>query len=122
MFASLLMGTAGRGGKDIGQGTFFTEKTADGQATVTPPVLFQKIKALANHLRSLGIDMFEDSGRVSRSDDIPCLAVTPNVISIGYPSVNRHHDQGPPMVSLNDLENLAKAIFWIGMTLGSNDE
>ena len=118
----IIDGHGGRGGKDIGQGTFFTEKTADGQATVTPPVLFRKIKALANELHPLGIDMFEDLGRVSRSDDIPCLAVTPNVISIGYPSVNRHHDQGPPVVSLKDLENLAKAIFWIGMTLGSNDE
>jgi len=118
----IIDGHGGRGGKDIGQGTFFTEKTADGQATVTPPPLFRKIKTLAQDLHPLGIDMFEDLGRVSRSDDIPCLAVTPNVISIGYPSVNRHHDQGPPVVSLKDLENLAKAIFWIGMTLGSNDE
>lgn len=118
----IIDGHGGRGGKDIGKGTFFTEKTADGQATVTPPPLFRKIKSLASDLRPLGIDMFEDQGRVSRSDDIPCLSVTPNVISIGYPSVNRHHDQGPPMVSLGDLENLAKAIFWIGMTLGSNDE
>ena len=118
----IIDGHGGRGGKDIGLGTFFTEKTADGQATVTPPVLFQKIKTLANDLRPLGIDMFEDLGRVSRSDDIPCLAVTPNVISIGYPSVNRHHDQGPPVVSLKDLENLAKVIFWIGMILGLNDE
>jgi len=118
----IIDGHGGRGGKDIGQGTFFTEKTADGQATVTPPDLFLKIKSLAHDLHPLGIDMFEDLGRVSRSDDIPCLSVTPNVISIGYPSVNRHHDQGPPMVSLGDLENLAKAIFWIGMSLGSNDE
>lgn len=117
----IIDGHGGRGGKDIGQGTFFTEKTGGGHATVTPPELFQKIKSLAEDLHPLGIDMFEDLGRVSRSDDIPCLSVTPNVISIGYPSVNRHHDQGPPMVSLGDLENLAKAIFWIAMTLGTND-
>jgi hypothetical protein len=118
----IIDGHGGREGKDIGEGSFFAEKTAGGEATVTPPELFVKIKSIATELRFFGINLFEDRGRVSRSDDIPCLAVTPNVISIGYPSVNRHHDQGPPTASLNDLVNLAKVIFWLGIMLDINYE
>ncbi|HBH13805.1 MAG TPA: hypothetical protein DDX29_11960 [Clostridiales bacterium] len=118
----IIDGHGGREGEDIGEGTFFTEKTAGGEATVTPPELFVKIKSIGKELHPFGINLFEDTGRVSRSDDIPCLAVTPNVISIGYPSVNRHHDQGPPTASLKDLANLAKVIFWLGIMLDRNYE
>lgn len=120
----IIDGHGQRGQEDVGQigkGTFFTEKTGNAHATVTPPALFMKIKSLADDIQPLGIGMFENYGRVSRSDDIPCLSVTPNVISIGYPSINGHHEFGPPMASLNDLENLAKVIFWVAIALGSHD-
>lgn len=110
----IIDGHGGRDGEDIGRGTFFTEKTGGGLATITPPNVFLKIKQIAGQVKDLGINLFEDEGRVSRSDDIPCLSVTPNVCSVGFPSVNRHHDFGPPTVSTFDLVNLAKVIFWLG--------
>jgi len=118
----IIDGHGGRNGQDIGKGTFFTEKTGGGTATVTPPKLFATVKALAQELQAIDVFMFEDLGRVSRSDDIPCLDVTANVIAVGYPSVNRHYDNGFPAASLKDIQNLAKTIFCLAATLGSADE
>lgn len=116
----IIDGHGGGGGDSLGKGTFYTEKTSGGVATVTPPELFLQLKELAKDIKSLGINMFEDTGRVSRSDDIPCLEVTPNVLSVGYPSINRHFDVGPPAVSISDLVNLAKVIFWMSLKFGKN--
>ena len=112
----IIDGHGGKGGEDIGKGTFFTEKTGGGVATITPPQLFIKVKQLAEELKIYDVQLFEDEGRVSRSDDIPCLAVTPNVLSVGFSTVRRHHDFGPAEASISDLVNLAKVIFWFGLT------
>ena len=101
----------------LGKGAFYTEKTGKGVATVTPPDLYAKIKNLAEEIRSERVLIFEDLGPVSRGDDIACLEVTSQVLSIGYPSENRHFDHALPSVSISDLLHLAKAIFWIGAYL-----
>ena len=112
----IIDGHGGKKGEDIGNGTFFTEKTGGGVATITPQQIFWKVKKLAEELKDYEIQLFEDQGRVSRSDDIPCLAVTSNVVSVGFSTVNRHQDFGPTVASISDLINLAKVIFWLGLT------
>jgi len=112
----IIDGHGGKDGEDIGKGSYFTEKTGGGVATITPPQIFQKVKRLAEELKDHGILLYEDEGRVSRSDDIPCLAVTPNVVSVGFSTLRRHHDFGPDEASVSDLVNLAKVIFWLGIT------
>ena len=109
----------GHGGQvaGLGKGAFYTEKTGGGVATVTPPDLFVRIKMLADEMRSEGILLSDDLGPVSRGDDIACLEVTSQVLSIGYPSANRHFDKALPSVSISDLVHLAKAIFWLGANI-----
>lgn len=118
----IIDGHGGSDGKNIGKGTLFSDKTAGGTATVTPPMLFAKVKKLAKDLRAVDISLSENEGRVSRSDDIPCLEVTANVIAVGYPTVNRHYDTGFPAASLQDIQNLAKTIFYLAATLGTAHE
>ena len=114
----------GHGGLASGQGNgaFYTEKTGEGVAAITPPDLFRKIKILAEELRSEGILFLENISPVSRGDDVACLEVTSQVLSIGYPSTNRHFDRGLPSVSISDLVHLAKTIFWLGAYLIKVDD
>jgi putative aminopeptidase FrvX len=106
----------GHGGQDLkmlGSGASFAEKTGGGLATLTPPDLFVKTKLLAKEMQKQGVQVFENHGSVSRGDDVACLEITGNVISVGYPTVNRHFNEGYPRVSITDLVNLAKTIYWM---------
>lgn len=100
-------------GKMLGKGALFAEKTGGGIATLTPPHLFVKEKHLVEEMQRQGIMIFENHGSVSRGDDVACLEVTANVIPVGYPTQNRHFDQGYPRASISDIVNLAKTIFWM---------
>ncbi len=106
-------GHGGQDGKMLGQGALFAEKTGGGLATLTPPNLFVKEKLLVEEMQRQGIMIFENHGSVSRGDDVACLEITANVIPVGYPTQNRHFDQGYPRVSISDIVNLAKTIFWM---------
>lgn len=117
----LVDGHGGQGEKDMGKGAFFTEKTSGGFALVTPPDLFIKFKNLAATMRAAGLNIFEDQGRVSRGDDVACLEVTSQVLSVGYPSINRHYDFGVPTVSISDLLHLSKVLFWMGISFGTEN-
>ncbi|MDX9864529.1 MAG: M28 family peptidase, partial [Anaerolineaceae bacterium] len=114
----------GHGGQDdkmLGSGASFAEKTGGGLATLTPPDLFVKQKFLVKEMQKQGVQIFENHDRVSRGDDIACLEVTRNVISVGYPTVNRHFDTGYPTVALSDIVNLAKTIYWMAAYFENDD-
>lgn len=110
----------GYGDDPLGSGALFTEKTGGGLVTVTPPNLFVGIKKVSEQVQSIGIKFLESRGHVSRGDDVGCLGVTSHVLSIGYPSQNRHFDSGIPSVSISDLVNLSKTLFWVGAHFGKN--
>ena len=106
-------GHGAQDGKMLGCGASFSEKTGGGLATLTPPNLFVKTKFLAKEMQKQGVLVFENHGHVSRGDDVACLEITGNVISIGYPTINRHFNEGYPRVAISDIVNLAKTIYWM---------
>ncbi len=70
-------------------------------------------------MREHKISINSNLGYLSRSDDVACMEVTPNILLLSYPIKNPHFNQAAPVASLSDLLNLAKAIFWTGLAMSA---
>jgi len=96
----------------LGQGAVFTEQTGQGRGAVVPPQVYARFKRMAADMTAQGVRLTENLGYVSRSDEVACLEMTPNILLLGYPLRDPHFNQGVPAISLADLLDLGQAIFW----------
>ncbi len=101
----------------VGSGALYAETSGQCAAGITPPHIYQKLQFLADQMRSQGIILNENRGKVSRGDEIALIEFTPNTAMLGYPSTNRHFDEAPPRGSLQDLLHLANAVYWIASNI-----
>lgn len=108
------------GGDGLGMGALITEKSGDAAAAVTPPHLYAHLRLLVEQLREKGVRVTENTGRVSRGDEIALIETTPNTLLFGYPSRNRHFDTGPSSASLSDIIEVAKLIYWAALYFSEN--
>lgn len=84
-----------------------------------PPHLYAHFQEPANEMVANGVKIRENPGNVSRSDDVACAEMTPNILLLGYLVKNPHFNQAVPSASLSDILNLSKAIFLTVISLGS---
>lgn len=102
----------------LGDGAVFAEKASLCKGVVVPPHLYLTFKELAADMMACHRSCItENPGDVSRSDDVACMEVTPNILLLGYPVKDPHFNQAVPAASLIDIVNLAKAIFWTAIGL-----
>jgi putative aminopeptidase FrvX len=102
----------------MGEGAVFAEKAALCKGGVVPPHLYARFKELADDMVARGVRITENPGYVSRSDDVACVEITPNILLLGYPVKNPHFNQAVPSASLGDILNLSKAVFWTAIEFG----
>ena len=96
----------------IGDGAVFAEKASPSKGGgIVPPHVYATFRLLAHDMVARGVDVTENLGHVSRSDDVACIEVTPNILLLGYPVSDPHFNQAVPAVSLSDILNLSKAIY-----------
>jgi putative aminopeptidase FrvX len=103
----------------MGQGAYFSEKSSLTRGAVVPPHLYTRLEALTFTMQAHKIGINPNLGYLSRSDDVACMEVTPNILFLSYPIKNPHFNQAAPTASLSDLLNLAKAIFWTGLAMST---
>jgi hypothetical protein len=105
---------------NFGKGASFAGLSSNARGAVTPPQLLAFTRELADWLRPRGINMFEHSAYVGRSDDISLLQFTPNVSIIGYPSAYAHFEQ-TPVSYMSDLVNLTKTLVLLSLIAQDDD-
>ncbi len=99
----------------LGEGAILAEFSSVARGAVTPPDLYALAHHTARRLGSLGVSVQESNNAYSsRSDDVSVMLKTPNILLLGFPGFNRHHDQGEPRAHLDDVVNLAKALVYMG--------
>ena len=99
----------------LGEGAILAEFSSVARGAVTPPDLYALAHHAARRLGSLGVSVQESNNAYSsRSDDVSVMLKTPNILLLGFPGFNRHHDQGEPRAHLDDVVNLAKALVYMG--------
>jgi len=104
-------------GKQPGPSALFAENESLCQGVVVPPPLYAEFKGLANHLRSLGVDILENSNRVARSDSPALMEYFRNILLLGYHVKDAHFDDNPPCTSLDAIISVAKTIVWMTLAL-----
>lgn len=77
-------------------------------------------KALVSDMVARGVQIKENLGYVSRSDDVACVEVSPNILLLSYPVKNPHFNKAVPSASIRDILNLAKAICWMAIHMGKS--
>jgi len=93
----------------------YAEYSSNAAGSVVPPHLYAAMRSLAGELQGAGIQIQENSGYVSRSDDVACYEMTPNVLLLGYGVTDPHFNTAVPAASLPALVNLAHAIGWLAL-------
>ncbi len=107
-------------GCQISKGASFAQASSGAKGAVTPPHLYAAFQSLAVKMAEVGILLQENTGYVSRSDDVAWMEVTPNILLLGFPLDNPHFNQAPPSASLGDLLHLAQAIVVTALTFAQN--
>ncbi|MDQ4078714.1 MAG: hypothetical protein M3220_21040, partial [Chloroflexota bacterium] len=79
----------------FGRGALYTGEASGARGAVTPPHLLDFTRELSAALDERGIKMTENSGYVSRSDDVSALHYTQNISLIGFPGAYSHFDRTP---------------------------
>lgn len=93
----------------FGKGALFTGVASGARGAVTPPQLLAFTRELAVELASHGIQLTENEGYVSRSDDVSALQYTQNINLIGFPGIYPHFDRTPTALC-SDLVHLTKTL------------
>ncbi len=93
----------------FGQGATFTGASSGTRGSVTPPQLLVFTRELASELAPLGIQLVENDGYVSRSDDISAMQYTQNLSLIGFPGIYPHFNR-TPTARCGDLVHLTKVL------------
>lgn len=93
----------------FGQGALYGGLSSGARGAVVPPQLIQFTRELAPELAAHGIKLSENSGYISRSDDISAMQYTQNVVLIGFAGTSSHFDLTPTMLC-SDLVNLTKTL------------
>lgn len=93
----------------FGQGALFAGFASNAKGVVTPPQLLTFQRELVRYLTTHGIRLGENTGYVSRSDDVSAVLATPNVALIGYPGAYSHFAD-TPRAHLDDLVHLAQTL------------
>jgi hypothetical protein len=101
----------------IGAGATFAEKASRSRGAIVAPHLYATLKPLSAEMIAHGIQIQENLGTVSRSDDVAMIDACPNVLLLGYPLQNAHFNRGAPTAALSDIVNLSRVIFWTAMAL-----
>ncbi len=98
----------------LGQGAVLAEFASLGRGAVTPPDLYALARHAAGLLDDIGVRIQESNNAYSsRSDDVSVMLKTPNILLLGFPGINRHHDRGEPRAHLDDVVHLAKALVYM---------
>ncbi len=98
----------------LGAGAVLAEFSSVARGAVTPPDLYAIAHHTAGRLASLGVLVQESNNAYSsRSDDVSVMLKTPNILQLGFPGFNRHHDHGVPRAHLDDVVHLAKALVYM---------
>ena len=93
----------------FGQGALYGGLASGARGAVTPPQLLAFTRDLAGELASYGIRLTENSGYVSRSDDVSALHYTQNINLIGFPGIYPHFDRTPTS-RCTDVVHLTKTL------------
>lgn len=98
----------------LGGGALLAEFSSVARGAVTPPDLYALAHHTAGRLAGLGVLIQESNNAYSsRSDDVSLMLKTPNIVQLGFPGFNRHHDHGEPRAHLDDVVHLAKALVYM---------
>jgi len=99
----------------ISRAALYAEKSSNCRGTVVPPHLYNAFRKLLDESEKTGIEVKENTGYVSRSDDVACYEMTKNVLLVGYAVNNPHFNLAVPTASLRAIVNLSKIIAWIAL-------
>ena len=93
----------------FGQGALYAGAASGARGAVTPPQLVAFTRELAAGLTSYDIQLTENDGYVSRSDDVSAMQYTQNVNLIGFPGSYAHFDR-TPTARCYDLVQLTRTL------------
>jgi hypothetical protein len=93
----------------FGKGALYAGAASGARGAVTPPQLVSFTRDLAAELSSYDIQLTENDGYVSRSDDVSAMQYTQNINLIGFPGSYPHFDQ-TPTARCTDLVQLTRTL------------
>jgi len=93
----------------FGKGALYAGAASGARGAVTPPQLVSFTRDLAAELISYDIQLTENDGYVSRSDDVSAMQYTQNINLIGFPGSYPHFDL-PPTARCGDLVQLTRTL------------
>lgn len=107
-----------RGLEEFGRGALYASFASDTKGVVVPPQLYVPFRNFMKGLEENAIKTTptELAGRVSRSDDVAMMEVSPNVLILGYGTGDPHFNKAIPTANLSDLVDLSRAIVWTALS------
>lgn len=105
----------------MGDGASFTEKASGARGGFVSPPLMALQRCLAAELGAAGLVVLRENagGYVPRSECVNAIERTPNIIVTGFLNENRHFDSGPPRGHIGDLTNVARALVYYTLLIGT---
>lgn len=93
----------------FGRGALYGGMASGARGAVTPPQLLAFTRELAGELAARGIQLTENDGYISRSDDISAMQYTQNINLIGFAGIYPHFDRTPTARCV-DVVHLTKTL------------
>lgn len=88
-----------------------------GKGAIVPPDLYAAVEDILQGVSNVPTEPTELGHTLSRSNDVAYMNTTLDIIPVGYPILDPHHNRGIATVNLNSLVNTAKAIVWIAASM-----
>ena len=106
-----------RGPEKFGAGALFASFVSSCKGPVIPPQLYVPFRDFMEGLEENGVKSAttESVGSVSRSDCVGMMEVSPNILILGYGTMDPHFNKAVPTANLSDLVHLSKAIVWTAL-------